>query len=442
MSEEQLYERNLDAMARLIGPHHGAGAPKKFGLELERVLVDGNGDRIFFSGTKGRSDDVDGVHAILNRLLLDRPEFERVDIDGHLMGLSYTFDAPRESIAVAISLEPGAQVEISAGPASHSESLLLAIESFDRELEAAAGELGVQASFAARGYDQGCSDPRDIELIPKDRYLMMNAYLPRHGRYARDMMRCSGSTQVSVDYSSEADAVRLARRATALGPVLSFLFDNAPLFRGRPSRGMSRSRMWREVDPERCGTIPGSLSAGFGFKAFCKWIASLHTILFADRDGVSTDAGDRVSADYMRDRELTDDELMHLISMSWPTFRFKGYLECREMDALPPRMAVACAIFTAAVLYCPDLEERLPFDIYGVDEAGVDAARHVLEDNHWDAVPYGVAVDKVAAVLAEAAVGLCADDADRAAVETLASMWAAHRLPRDFSLDELASMGR
>ena len=441
-NDTDFYARNTERMEELLAGHATSGTPRKVGLELERILADGNGDRILFSGARGSHDDVNGIHAILRRLAADRPELNPVIIDGELMGFSYRHDAGAELVPVAISLEPGAQIEVSAGPAERPISLLAAIDAFDAAIKQAARELGVDARFEARGYDTACTDPITIELIPKDRYAMMDAYLPKHGRYARDMMRCTTSTQVSVDYASEADAVRVARRATVLGPVLAFLFDNAPVFRGKPSPGMARSLIWREVDPERCGIIPGSLDADFSFRRYTDWIASVHTILFTDRNGRSESAGDRISADYLRDHELSDDELMHLISMVWPTFRFKGYVECREMDALPPRLAVACAAIVSAVLYCDDLEACLPFDMAQVTEQDVWSARTELEQNGWNARPYGIPVSEISRVFISIAQKAARDSFDRESVQLFAELWGSHATPKDRSLTELEALGR
>ena len=442
LNQPDFYERNIRRMEELLAGHAAAGTPRKVGLELERILVDGNGDRILFSGVRGSHDDTNGVHAILRRLAADHPEFNPVIIDGELMGFSYRHDAGSERVPVAISLEPGAQVEASVGPAQAASSLLAALDAFDVALEQAAHGLGVEARFVARGYDTACADPAKIELIPKDRYAMMDAYLPQRGRYARDMMRCTTSTQVSVDYASEADAVRIARRATVLGPILAFLFDNAPIFRGKPSAGMARSRIWREVDPERCGTIPGSLDADFCFRRYVEWIASVHTILFTDRTGRSVSADDHISADYLHDRELSDDELMHLISMVWPTFRFKGYVECREMDALPPRLAVACASIVAAITYDEHLEATLPFALEAATASDVDAARTALETRGWNAWTYGVPVTQVVDALVDVARRSADNDFDRQSVQVFSSLWQARTTPKDHDLAELETLGR
>ena len=441
-NDTDFYERNINRMCELLAGHRHEGEAGRVGLELERILVDDNGDRILFSGAAGSANDTNGVHAILRRLAADRPELNPAIIDGELMGFSYRHDTGAEQVPVAISLEPGAQIEVSVGPAEQAASLLTAIDAFDSAIEQAAHELGVSARFEARGYDTACSDPAHIELIPKDRYAMMDAYLPQHGRYARDMMRCTTSTQVSVDYRSEADAVRIAHRATALGPIFAFLFDNAPIFHGEPSTGMARSHIWREVDPERCGIIPGSLDDNFSFRRYAEWIASVHTILFTDHNGHSTNAGNRISADYMHERELSDDELMHLISMVWPTFRFKGYVECREMDALPPRLAVACASIVATILYDEHLEATLPFTLEAVTANDVNAARTALETRGWNAWVYGVPVTHVADTLAKIAQRHASNDFDQQSVQLFTNLWDARITPKDRDLAELEALGR
>ena len=88
----------------------------------------------------------------------------------------------------------------------------------------------------------------------------MDEYFSRlPGMHAERMMRATTSMQVSIDFASEADAVRKLRIATLLGPVFSYLLDNVPVFEGEPnSTPLRRMKVWREVDPARCGAIPVS----------------------------------------------------------------------------------------------------------------------------------------------------------------------------------------
>ena len=128
--------------------------------------------------------------------------------------------------------------------------------------------------------------------------------------------------------------------------------------------------------------------------------------------------------------------------MVWPTFRFKGYVECREMDALPPRLAVACAGIVAAIMYRDGLEDALPFDLAGASEADVWAARAALETHGWDAQVYGVPVPEVADALAAVAQDGAADDFDRESVRIFSELWGDRTVPKDHDLAQLQSPGR
>ena len=263
----------------------------------------------------------------------------------------------------------------------------------------------------------------------------MDSCLPTRGQFARDMMRCSGSTQVSVDYMGEDDARRMARRAGALGPLWAFLFDNSPVFRLEPTPGMARARIWDVLDPERCGQVPHAMEDSFGFRPFCEWIASVRPILMTDDAHRTYATGDATAADVMSERDLSDDELLHLVSMTWPSFRLKGFVELREMDSLPPYLASACASLCATLMYDDGLDRRLS-DSLGVDLGSLGAddvasARRDLEERAWDATPYGVGVGEWARALCDAAVAACGDDFDRKAVLALGTLWSGRLLPRD-----------
>ncbi len=413
--------RNLGRMRDLLAGN-GAANGRSVGLELERFLIDADGRTVPYTGERG-------VGALLRRLLERCGDAQAVDVDGHLMGLSYRAATPFGDVPVAVSLEPAAQVEVSAGPASCAEALFCAIESFDRDVEGALRDMGLDARLVALGYNPTVSSPLDLELIPKERYRHMDAYLSRHGGCARDMMRATASTQVSLDYGDERDAMALLRRAEVLGPFLAFLFDNAPVFRGAPTPGMARSRIWRDMDPDRCGTVPGSLG-DFGFDAYARWVAGVRPILFTDEAHVTAPTGDRTAADIMSERKLTDAELAHLMSMVFPNVRLKGFLELREMDSLPPRLAAACASFSAAVLYRDADALGLPFDLASVREDDVERARLDLEDRGWDARPYGVPVAETMQALLGVAEAAADSGFDRESAAILRDMWEARELPR------------
>lgn len=428
--------RNLRGMVDLLAGGEKRLGERRIGLELERILIDADGRTVPFSGERG-------VSALLGALAEGRAPGERVMVDGRLMGLSYAIPTDAGPVGATVSLEPAAQLEVSVGPSRTAEPLYRAIRAFDAEVAAACRRLGISARLVPRGYNPAATDPAALELIPKKRYADMDAYLGGRGSCARDMMRASASTQVSIDYVDEADAMRVMRCATVLGPVLAFLFDNAPRFRGEPAPGMVRSRIWRNVDPDRCGTVPGSLDRGpdgapaFTFERYARWVAGVKPILFTDAAHETYPTGDRTAADLMADRPLAPAELMHLFSMVFPNVRLKGFVELREMDSLPPRLAAACASLVSAAVYCPCPDERLAVRLDAVGEKDVERARDELEGHGWEARPYGVPVADLAAALVEQARACAASDFDRASADMLAGLWEARRLPRDLSDAEL-----
>ncbi len=458
------FRENLDAMIAIMHGGDKDARGKKIGFELERILVDATGVSVPFSGPRG-------VSALMEELARRIPQAEPSVIDGRLLGLSYEIETSLEVVEVSISLEPAAQLEISAGPAHSVKALFDAVCAFDETVAAALAACGIDARLVPVGYNPFVASPLDLELIPKSRYHAMDAYLVRRGRYARDMMRCTASTQVSLDYESEQDAARIYRMATLLGPIFAFLFDNAPVFRGERASGMVRSRIWHHVDVDRCGIVPGALD-GLTFEDYLLWVSSVKPIIFTDESHMTTVTGERYTRDLMSARPLTRAELLHLLSMVFPNVRLKGFVEFREMDSLPPRLAAACTSFTGALLYDKCLEQTLsarlatwlPDGFATMDENDAVVARLHLEERGWDAEVYGAPVTEVVRALVAIARENAAGDAgctgvgahepdavvvpvvretgeasafDQEGIEMLAELWADRRLPRDLTAEEL-----
>ena len=319
------FQRNLDAMVAVLKRGYKRPDQERVGLELERVLRDETGKRVVYPGPAGFS-------AMLHKFMELHPDCTPpVHTDGYLMGFSYTYVAgtakgeeAAESFTVAVSLEPGAQVEVSAGLVANLANMPVAFDGFDAEFERVMALLGRPAYLVGRGYDTITARPEGVELVPKGRYQIMDSCLSRQGKYTRDMMRCSTATQASIDFTDEPEAMTLEKAATVLGPVLCFAFDNSPVWRGEPTPRMVCGRTWHELDPSRCGIIPGGLDNDFSFERYCRWLGTVKPVLMTDHEHRAYAVGDRTSTDLMAERPLTTDELMHLASMVWPTLRLKG----------------------------------------------------------------------------------------------------------------------
>src|SRR3954465_13343154 len=136
----------------------------------------------------------------------------------------------------AISLEPGGQFELSGAPLEtvhQTQSELMAHLAQVREV---AEPLGI--GFLGLGMTPSWSRA-EIPVMPKGRYKIMSAYMPKVGRYGIDMMYRTCTVQTNLDFSSEADMVKKLRVSLALQPVATALFANSPFTEGKPTRFLS-----------------------------------------------------------------------------------------------------------------------------------------------------------------------------------------------------------
>ena len=71
--------------------------------------------------------------------------------------------------------------------------------------------------------------------MPKSRYDIMTAYMPKVGAKGLDMMYRTCTIQVNLDFSSEADMRRKMQVSLKLQPLSTALFANSPFTEGRPN---------------------------------------------------------------------------------------------------------------------------------------------------------------------------------------------------------------
>jgi len=193
-------------------------------------------------------------------------DYAPVHIDGHLMVISYTYGAPEtaiapaESFAVAVSLEPGAQVEASAGPVANLAFMLAAIDDFDAELERIMRPQGRPVHLVGRGYDTVATRPEDVKLIPKERCQIMDDYLPRHGKCARVMMRCSTATQVSMATSTSPRPWCSRRSPPCGGPSSALPSTTRPCGAVSPPRAWYAVRSGTSLTPVAAAPSPAALT--------------------------------------------------------------------------------------------------------------------------------------------------------------------------------------
>lgn len=354
-----------------------------FGVEIEHLPVHNSDD------TAVTYYESNGIEALLNRIRPYYDENKEYWENGRLVGLA------RDGISV--SLEPGGQLETSIGILHKPEELATLYGAFRREVDPILEELGFR--LVNYGY-QPKSSYADIPVNPKDRYKAMTAYLGRVGQFGPCMMRCSASTQVSIDYVSEQDAIAKLRLGTVIGPILAWFFRNTPYFEGRENPyPLLRQRMWDYLDFQRTNVIPGLFDPRFGWEDYAVDVLST-PMMFADLthtpEALAVPGTDlhhpafyENANDVYPDRELNAYEINHVISTHFNDVRLKNFIEFRHWDSLPVARAERLTEIIGSLFYDPTNLERLESYFDGIREEDVFEAKANLQARGSQAIPYG-----------------------------------------------------
>lgn len=349
----------------------GCHESHKLGVEMEHALIRADGRAVSYS-------EPGGIRELLERL--SGHYAQRTEEQGYLVGLAN----PGENITI----EPAAQVEMSGGPYRTVGEFVASYEAFRSRLDPCLEDLGLVAPLT--GYNP-VSAALDLELIPKFRYRSMNRYLGAISPYGPRMMRCTTSLQVSIDFSSEVDAVRKLRLANALVPLFALITDNVPVYEGRPNRVHAmRMRVWEDVDPDRCNIVPGSADPGFTFRDYAAYVLDVPAILVPDaaQPAGFRYVGAQTFGDVYADRVMTRAEVEHALSMEWPDNRLKTYIEIRPADAMPLPYAAAFVALVKGLFYSDANLDAMDQAFAAVRHLDVEAAKWKVVFDGFDARVY------------------------------------------------------
>jgi glutamate--cysteine ligase len=254
-----------------------------------------------------------------------------------------------------VSLEPGGQFELSGAPLETIHDLHEETVQHLAEVRAVGQELGI--GFLGLGFTPVWTREQ-VPIMPKGRYKIMRAYMPKVGGKGLDMMFRTCTVQANLDFSSEADMVLKFRASLALQPIVTALFANSPFVEGRPSGLLSsRADVWTDTDPDRTGLLDFVFEDGFGFEAYARYALDV-PMYFAKRDGRYLDLSGRSFRRFV-DGELDElpgeratmkDWSDHLTTI-FPEVRLKQYLEMRGADCGPLERLSALPALWAGVFY-------------------------------------------------------------------------------------------
>ena len=315
---------NRSAVIDYIASGAKQGHLGMLGLEVEHHVLFYDGSQVAYAA----HDKPVGVRNVLEPLATWYPHRE-YNARHELLGLSGEDGT--------VTLEPAAQLEISVAPHELVRHVDAAYQRFRERTDAYLTVRG--AMLATAGYHP-VYKAQELELIPKQRYGYMDDYFASIGSHGDRMMRASTSTQVSIDYSNEADAVRKMRVAAVLAPILAAIADNTPVFESRPNLvPIRRLQMWREVDNARCGTPPHLFEANYGYGTYVDWLFDTSPVFVprhaADGSVTTHPAYTTPAREVYAAAPMSREDVEHLLSMFWPDVRLKKFVEVRPADGLP-----------------------------------------------------------------------------------------------------------
>ena len=255
----------------------------------------------------------------------------------------------------SVSLEPGGQFELSGAPLETIHEICEETGRHLQEVKLVADELGL--GFLGLGFTPNWRRD-EIPVMPKGRYKIMRAYMPKVGGMGLDMMFRTCTVQANLDFGSEADMVAKFRTSLALQPIATALFANSPFKEGQPSGFLSaRANVWTDTDPDRTGMLDFVFADGFGFEAYARYALDV-PMYFVKRNGRYIDVAGRSFRDFMGgrlpelpgERPTLKDWADHTTTI-FPEVRLKQYLEMRGADSGPWSRLCALPALWTGVLY-------------------------------------------------------------------------------------------
>jgi glutamate--cysteine ligase len=337
----------LVSLDQLLEPFHQSEKPRarwKIGTEAEKCGIYQDGSPVPFLGERG-------VRAVLEHLAAEHGWFEDPEIEGGELIALRRGDA-------SITLEPGAQLELSGAPLATIHETCGEFRGHMQELAHISEKFGI--TWLGLGFHP-LARREDLRYVPKLRYGVMQSYLPTRGNHGLDMMLRTCTVQANLDYANEADAIRKLRISLRIQPIVTAMFANSPFVEGKLAGGGAtgdksfRARVWLDVDPDRSGLLDFAWGDdAMGYQRYIEWALDCPMFL-VKRDGKIIHNTGQTFRNYMRDGfegvTATDEDWVTHINSMFPEVRLKRTLEMRGADAQATDMLCALPALFKGLLY-------------------------------------------------------------------------------------------
>jgi glutamate--cysteine ligase len=345
MARDQVDMTSIETRDELVAWFEAGCKPKpefRIGTEHEKFVFTVDGHRpVPYDGRRSIRALLEGMQHLLG--------WEPIIEGGNIIGL---FDVTGGG---AISLEPGGQFELSGAPVATVHQTSSELMAHLAQVKEIARPLGI--GFLGLGMTPSLRRD-EIPVMPKGRYRIMTAYMPKVGRLGLDMMYRTCTVQTNLDFASEPDMVKKLRVSLALQPIATAMFANSPFTEGKLNGFLSfRSEIWRDTDADRSGMLPWAFEPGMGFERYVDYALDV-PMYFVKRGDRYIDVAGRSFRTLMEgkltelpgERATISDWANH-VSTIFPEVRLKRYLEMRGADGGPWRRLPALPAYWVGILY-------------------------------------------------------------------------------------------
>lgn len=310
------------------------------GIEIEHFIVHRETmEAVSYYGTNG-------VKVILEKLMNFYPGSKPI-LDEDIVG----FYAENFNI----TLEPAAQFEISINPYEDIEVIEKIYKTFLNNISYILNDFGYKIITLS------ChpkSKIKNIKMIPKKRYEFMDRYFKRIGTNGIEMMKGTCSVQASIDYFSEEDFRKKMQVAYFLTPLLKLISNNSNSFQGNSFNSfLKRTEIYNNTDPARCGILPHVFSRDYKFKDYAEYLCNIPLIFY--KKGNEFYETDQPASKIFDGQKLTEDEILHVISLVFPDVRLKKYLEIRAADLMPIDYILGYCVLIKGIFYSNNILDCL-----------------------------------------------------------------------------------
>lgn len=329
------------------------GAMSKGAKPKDQWRIGAEHEKFGFDRTTLRRPAYEGESGILAMLTgLQRFGWAPVEEAGHVIALERR---NADGTTASISLEPGGQFELSGAPLKDVHEICDETGRHLMEVKQVADQINL--GFIGAGFDP-LWKREDVPVMPKGRYSIMRAYMPKKGSLGLDMMLRTCTIQSNLDFADEADMVAKFRTSLALQPIATALFACSPFVEGKPSGFLSsRANVWTDTDPDRTGMLDFVFQDGFGYERYADYALDV-PMYFAKRGETYVDLSGQSFRKFMTggldalpgERATKKDWNDHLTTL-FPEVRLKSYLEMRGADGGPWSRICALQALWAGVLY-------------------------------------------------------------------------------------------